>query len=77
MRRRQERMPGRREGQIVSYPQKRWSKKRYQYLHYFMTPKHLRNELPPPGEVVAPQVPIIYLEIVGNEKLLLCTLCST
>eukprot|EP00088_Acartia_fossae_P044142 TRINITY_DN4678_c0_g1_i11.p1 TRINITY_DN4678_c0_g1~~TRINITY_DN4678_c0_g1_i11.p1 ORF type:complete len:354 (-),score=104.24 TRINITY_DN4678_c0_g1_i11:759-1820(-) len=56
MRRRQERMPGRRDGQIVSYPQKRWTKKRYQYLHYFMMPKHLRNEMPPPGEAGVQQI---------------------
>jgi len=41
-RHRRERMPGRREGQIYSYPQKRWKKKRYQYLRYFMLPKHMR-----------------------------------
>ena len=37
-----ERMPGRRDGQVYSYPQRRWHKKRYQYLQYFMLPKHLR-----------------------------------
>merc|ERR1719266_2203271 len=35
-------MPGRRDGQVYSYPQRRWHKKRYQYLQYFMLPKHLR-----------------------------------
>jgi len=39
-----ERMPGCGEGQIYSYPQRRWLKKRYQYLQYFMLPKHLRFE---------------------------------
>jgi len=37
-----ERMPGTRAGQIYTYPQKRWHKKRYQYLQYFMLPRHLR-----------------------------------
>jgi len=37
-----ERMPGSRAGQVYSYPQKRWHKKRYQYLQYFMLPRHLR-----------------------------------
>jgi len=41
-RHRRERMPGQKEGQIYSYPQKRWRKKRYQYLRYFMLPKHMR-----------------------------------
>ena len=41
-----ERMPGRRDDQVYSYPQRRWHKKRYQYLQYFMLPKHLRF-LPP------------------------------
>lgn len=35
-------MPGLKEGQIYSYPMKRWRKKRYQYLRYFMLPKHMR-----------------------------------
>ena len=35
-------MPGVRAGQVYTYPQKRWHKKRYQYLQYFMLPKHLR-----------------------------------
>lgn len=35
-------MPGRREGQILSYPQRKWVKKRYQYLQHFLLPKHLR-----------------------------------
>jgi len=39
-------MPGRRDDQVYSYPQRRWHKKRYQYLQYFMLPKHLRF-LPP------------------------------
>ena len=39
-----ERMPGRRDDQVYSYPQRRWHKKRYQYLQYFMLPKHLRYE---------------------------------
>jgi len=38
-----ERMPGTRAGQVYSYPQKRWHKKRYQYLQYFMLPRHLRH----------------------------------
>ena len=34
-----ERMPGMKQGQIYSYPQKHWRKKRYQYLKFFMKPK--------------------------------------
>lgn len=34
-----ERMPGRKTGQILSYPQKEWKKKRYQYLKFFMQPR--------------------------------------
>lgn len=34
-----ERMPGLKQGQIYSYPQKHWRKKKYQYLKYFMSPK--------------------------------------
>jgi len=41
-----ERMPGVRDGQVYTYPQKkRWHKKRYQYLQYFMLPKHLRFDM--------------------------------
>ena len=32
-------MPGLKQGQIYSYPQKQWRKRKYQYLEYFMTPK--------------------------------------
>ena len=40
-----ERMPGDSQlGQVYSYPQRLWRKKRYQYLQYFMLPKHLRYE---------------------------------
>lgn len=38
-----ERMPGIRDGQVYSYPQKRWHKKSYQYLQYYMMPRHLRH----------------------------------
>ena len=38
-------MPGNLElGQVYSYPQRLWRKRRYQYLQYFMLPKHLRYE---------------------------------
>ena len=38
-------MPGKLElGQVYSYPQRRWVKKTYQYLQYFMLPRHLRYE---------------------------------
>lgn len=47
LRKRRERMPGRKEGQILSYPQRKWFKKRYQYLQYFMLPKGLRFEANP------------------------------
>merc|ERR1712223_367612 len=36
-----ERMPGLSQGQIYSYPQKQWRKKKYQYLKYFMQPKKM------------------------------------
>ena len=53
-----ERMPGRREGQLYSYPQKKWHKKSYQYLQYFMLPKHLRFYPPtgPNGMILPPTV---------------------
>jgi len=47
LRKRRDRMPGRKEGQILSYPQRKWLKKRYQYLQYFMLPKNLRFEANP------------------------------
>jgi len=40
-RNRRERMPGAKPGQVYSYPQKHWKKKRYQYLRYFLQPKHV------------------------------------
>merc|ERR1719330_1286284 len=46
-------MPGRRAGQVYSYPQKRWQKKRYQYLQYFMLPRHLRHLRFDPAERAA------------------------
>merc|ERR1712013_261211 len=48
-----ERMPGTRAGQVYSYPQKRWHKKRYQYLQYFMLPRHLRHLRFDPAERAA------------------------
>jgi len=39
-----ERMPGQKQGQIYSYPQKHWRKKKYQYLKYFMQPKRFDPE---------------------------------
>jgi len=39
-----ERMPGLNQGQIYSYPQKHWRKKKYQYLKYFMQPKRFDPE---------------------------------
>jgi len=39
-----ERMPGRKMGQIYTYPQKHWRKKKYQYLKYFMQPKRFDPE---------------------------------
>ena len=38
-RNRRERMPGLRQGQIYSYPQRQWRKRKYQYLGYFMASK--------------------------------------
>nr|ADD38951.1 Zinc finger protein ubi-d4 [Lepeophtheirus salmonis] len=35
-----ERMPGRREGQILTYPQKPWRKKKFQYLRFFLQPRN-------------------------------------
>ena len=37
-------MPGVRQGQIYSYPQKHWRKKKYQYLKYFLQPKRFDPE---------------------------------
>ena len=37
-------MPGAKPGQVYSYPQKHWKKKRYQYLRYFLAPKHVERE---------------------------------
>jgi hypothetical protein len=34
-----ERMPGTKVGQIYSYPQRQWRKKKYQYLKFFLMPK--------------------------------------
>lgn len=40
-----QRLPGLNEGQIYSYPSKRWRKKRRQYLINFMQPRYpVRNE---------------------------------
>jgi len=39
-----ERMPGIREGQVYSYPQKRWFKKKYQYLQPQVLPQHLIDQ---------------------------------
>merc|ERR1711997_1281713 len=39
-----ERMPGQKQGQIYSYPQKHWRKKKYQYLKFFMKPKRFDPE---------------------------------
>ena len=50
-----ERLPGKREGQVYSYPEKRWRKKTYQYLKYFNIPNipHgqtvLSSSWPPPA----------------------------
>ena len=49
-RNRRERMPGARPGQIYSYPQKHWKKKRYQYLRYFLQPRRIERDV---GEVSA------------------------
>ena len=38
-RNKRERMPGLKQGQVYSYPQKQWRKRKYQYLKYFMQPK--------------------------------------
>jgi len=39
-----ERMPGQKLGQIYTYPQKHWRKKKYQYLKYFLQPKRFDPE---------------------------------
>jgi len=39
-----ERMPGQKMGQIYTYPQKHWRKKKYQYLKYFLQPKRFDPE---------------------------------
>lgn len=45
MRHKRERMPGTRPGQLYSYPQRHWKKKRYQYLRYFMQPRHVERDV--------------------------------
>ncbi|XP_021947352.1 zinc finger protein ubi-d4 [Folsomia candida] len=46
-----QRLPGMKEGQIYTYPSKRWQKKRRQYLHNFMQPRfNLRKENGDGGE---------------------------
>ena len=37
-------MPGMKQGQVYSYPQKQWRKRKYQYLKYFMQPKRFDPE---------------------------------
>jgi len=66
-----ERMPGTKDGQVYSYPQKKWYKNKYQYLQYFMLPKHLRNdalERLEAGLAGQEQVPSIGDPAVGAEK---------
>lgn len=43
-RNKRERMPGMRQGQVYSYPQKQWRKRKYQYLKYFLQPKRFDPE---------------------------------
>jgi len=50
-----ERMPGCKPGQLISYPQKRWQKKNYQYLQHFMLPRHLRYAAEQRAEQMASQ----------------------
>lgn len=38
-----QRMPGLQDGQVFSYPAKRWRKKRRQYLMHFLQPKRKEN----------------------------------
>ena len=38
LRSRRERMPPRKHGQVVCYPQKEWKKRRFQYLRFFLQP---------------------------------------
>lgn len=38
-----QRMPGLQDGQVYSYPAKRWRKKRRQYLMHFLQPKRKEN----------------------------------
>ena len=35
-----QRLPGMKEGQVYTYPSKRWRKKRRQYLNNFMQPRY-------------------------------------
>jgi len=60
-----ERMPGRQDGQVYTYPQRAWRKKRYQYLQYFMLPKHLRYE--PESEVYNTGLVGVELPQTNNE----------
>lgn len=38
-----QRMPGLQDGQVYTYPAKRWRKKRRQYLMHFLQPKRKEN----------------------------------
>ena len=52
-RNRRERMPGLRQGQIYSYPQRQWRKRKYQYLGYFMASKAAKFPNPESDEVIS------------------------
>lgn len=51
-----QRLPGLREGQIYSYPCKRWRKKRRQYLLNFMQPRYVDLRTKPSRVVYLPKL---------------------
>lgn len=62
---RRERMPGKREGQIYTYPSKRWKKTSYQYLKYINAPRNMGFG----QEVEAwPQDPMVPLPVSVAER---------
>jgi len=46
-----ERMPGQKFGQIYSYPQRIWRKKKYQYLEHFMKEPEIQTPFEPESEL--------------------------
>jgi len=63
-----DRMPGSRHGQIYSYPQKRWFKRRYQYLESFLGPKYDYGGLENNVGVMQPNSAVKHEESGSNQS---------